>query len=484
VLIERSTDMAQLHREIARRLDFEQQQKLVTLTAAGQAIGTTVLALAFLAVRGANTSFPLLPLWASLVAVVCCGFGFQLARAGRLTLAGLSLVVGPFFTVAGVYLTIGGFRGPVMIFFLWPILIASMVLNLRAGFVTAAMAGVFHALIAFLTLEGRVTPLIGSTTLLADYVFAASGVIMFSIASFWGWLFTSRLKAAGAEVRLQAIQLDAQLAENRQLVARLQDTARQLVPLTDALAVTMEQVSAAAHEIASTSGLMAQGAEDQAHQIEATSQSMAHLATNTRQIAENVREAGTASTQAQRMVQNAAQVIESLSQQLSMIEDVVTLVDKISDKTNLLALNASIEAARAGEYGAGFAVVADEVRRLAESSANLVGEISVLSKEIGRRLETALSTMAEAQTGATRSAALAQAVESMTEGQEQASEAMVEAVNQIARVADDSAAASEEISASVEEQVASIEQVAASVQALAALIADLKQMLEARETAG
>ncbi len=77
--------------------------------------------------------------------------------------------------------------------------------------------------------------------------------------------------------------------------------------------------------------------------------------------------------------------IEGLSKH---IFDVVNIISKISEQTNLLAMNASIEAAHAGEAGTGFAVVADEVRNLAINSSSQAKEIVSLIKNIAKKIKS------------------------------------------------------------------------------------------------
>ena len=88
-------------------------------------------------------------------------------------------------------------------------------------------------------------------------------------------------------------------------------------------------------------------------------------------IAARVEEIGAASENAKAI----AALFEELKQKTKNVAGITGSIQDVSDRTGILAINASIEAARAGSVGKGFRIIANEVRTLANQTGAFAKEI-------------------------------------------------------------------------------------------------------------
>ena len=222
-----------------------------------------------------------------------------------------------------------------------------------------------------------------------------------------------------------------------------------------------QRVSGNAEQLSSSSQSLAQGATEQASELEGVYATLDNLS---KSAARNVKAAAEAqegarltgeqvnvsSRQMDQMV-SAMKDITEASQQISRI---IATIENIAFQTNILALNAAVEAARAGAAGKGFAVVSDEVRSLATQSdqaakatkeliENAVGATekgSHIVDEVSRSLRKTMDLVMESNTAIGQ---IAEAVQS-----EAASIAQVtEGLGQISSVVQTNSASSEESAA-------------------------------------
>ena len=174
------------------------------------------------------------------------------------------------------------------------------------------------------------------------------------------------------------------------------------------------QVGASAGAINETTEQLACGSFVQASQITRTTAAIAKMASQIQEVSDNADLSAKVAAESlsnarsgtkaaadninamkciRKQVQETAKRVKRLGERSQEIGQIVGLIDDLSDRTSLLALNASLQASAAGPAGAGFAAVAEEVERLAERSNRLTHQISTLTQTINTETKEVVASM-------------------------------------------------------------------------------------------
>ncbi|MFD1034390.1 methyl-accepting chemotaxis protein [Sphingomonas hankookensis] len=179
---------------------------------------------------------------------------------------------------------------------------------------------------------------------------------------------TNDLNAATTEIRAstqeQAASVEEQLAAVQETAATVDEITHSGAQITRRAQEVIAQAQATAQ--VSDAGLSAVG--DTARAMDAIREQAEAVATN----------------------------IVALSEKTQAIGDIIATVNDVSERSHLLALNASIEAAAAGEQGRSFAIVASEMKLLADQAKGATRNVRSILGDIQRGINSSVMLTEEA----------------------------------------------------------------------------------------
>jgi len=235
--------------ELARKREAIRMLSLGMLTAAGVGGVAGVIIWLF------NPLFMIIPTTLAVVAgLVISSVTYWLTRIDRVPAAGYFFVIG--FLVEDTIITtlFGGFTGPMSISYLFPILVAGVVISINAGFFVATLAVVLYLVTIPVEQAGLLPQLIGPEGKegVIPILTVLTRVIFFYLVAFLSWFAASRLNRALRNVGHYAAELKG---ANEQLQAseeELRVSNEELRATDEELRATNEELQASNEELRET----------------------------------------------------------------------------------------------------------------------------------------------------------------------------------------------------------------------------------------
>lgn len=206
-------------------------------------------------------------------------------------------------------------------------------------------------------------------------------------------------------------------------------------------------VSSGSSELRQAAQQVSDGVNDQASSVQETSAAMEEMTAGIRQNAKNAEETEKVSERMSGEAGRCSEAMNRTAAAMKHISDKILVVEEITRKVELLALNASVEAARAGEHGRGFAVVASEVSRLAEISKQAASEIQDASADGREAAENTSRLLNDLLPEITRTKDLVQGISAASEEQSIGANEINVAIHRLNTVIQQNAAAAQQMAA-------------------------------------
>jgi len=195
------------------------------------------------------------------------------------------------------------------------------------------------------------------------------------------------MKAAAAEIAASTERLFRSAADAHEMIAAMSQTSTTIANSSGEVYRAMESTSTSVEEISASLAAIRENARRSTEFSSQVRKLLSERGTLT------VADAIDAMEQIAGEVDRFEKIVSRLDEQSKDIESVLSVIEDVTNRTNLLSLNASILAAQAGEEGRGFGVVAGEIRSLSDGAASSAKDIAKIVKTIRSQIQNAVNAI-------------------------------------------------------------------------------------------
>ena len=267
------------------------------------------------------------------------------------------------------------------------------------------------------------------------------------------------MNASNQEVARHTGELTSSVEDVTSSVMEMIAAIREVAGHVETLSTAAEQTSASAVQIEGTVREVERTAKESSRLSQQVSREAKDIG------ARSIQETMGAMERIKEVVGNYSSLVNRLGKRSEEIGTILGVIVEVTERTNLLALNASILAAQAGEHGKGFAVVAEEIKALADRTAGSAQDIAKLIASVQKEAKEAVTAMTESldavDTGVSRSRDAGTALEKILVS----SDSSAEMAALIERAMTEQARGIKQVSEAIANVKQMMQQIAASTQA-------------------